>query len=133
MLRILAVKRFRRWAQRQGLNPAALLAAVEEMRRGLIDADLGGGLVKKRIGLRGRGKRGGARSIVATNKSSRWYFLYGFAKNEREAISELDLVALRAYAGDLLALTTDEIAHAIAEGELIEVSDGHVPTKQPHP
>jgi len=54
------------------------------MIAGLVDADLGGGLLKKRIGLPGRGRRGGARLIVATRRSDRWFFLAGYSKAERE-------------------------------------------------
>lgn len=68
------------------LDDALLLSAVQEMEQGLIDADLGGGLYKKRIPLRGRGKRGGARTLIATNKAGRWIFLTGFEKNERNNI-----------------------------------------------
>lgn len=53
------------------LTDSALCAAVLEMAQGLVDADLGGGVVKKRVGLAGRGKRGGVRTLVATNKGSR--------------------------------------------------------------
>jgi len=53
------------------LSDQALCDAVSEMERGLIDADLGGGVVKKRVPLPGRGKRGGTRTLVATNKSNR--------------------------------------------------------------
>jgi hypothetical protein len=56
------------------LTDEALIQAVTEMHRGLIDADLGCGLVKKRIGIAGRGKRGGVRTLVATNKDDRWFF-----------------------------------------------------------
>ena len=62
------------------LKDNALCAAVSEMRQGLIDADLGGGVVKKRVGLAGRGKRGGVRTLVATNRGNRWFFVYGFKK-----------------------------------------------------
>lgn len=61
----------------------AICHAVSEMAQGLIDADLGGNVVKKRIGLSGQGKRGGARTIVATKMADSWFFLYGFGKNER--------------------------------------------------
>jgi hypothetical protein len=44
------------------------------MERGLIDANLGGGIIKKRVALPGRGKRGGARTLVATNSANRWFF-----------------------------------------------------------
>ena len=59
------------------ITDSSLCAAVLEMTQGLIDADLGGGVVKKRVGLAGRGKRGGARTLLATNKSNRWFFLFG--------------------------------------------------------
>lgn len=62
------------------LTDQALCQAVTEMSQGLIDADLGGGVVKKRVGLAGRGKRGGIRTLIATNKGSRWFFVYGFEK-----------------------------------------------------
>ena len=70
------------------LSDEALCSAVDEMAQGLIDADLGGGVVKKRVGLSGRGKRGGARTLVATNKGNRWFFVYGFEKNDRANISD---------------------------------------------
>ena len=41
---------FARWARKEGLSTPALCEAVREMVEGLYDADLGGGLVKKRIG-----------------------------------------------------------------------------------
>ena len=44
-----------------------LFSAAAEMAQGLIDADLGGHVVKKRVALGGQGKRSGARTIVATN------------------------------------------------------------------
>ena len=53
------------------LNDAMLCQAVSEMERGLLDADLGGGVLKKRIALPGRGKRGGIRTLVATNQGDR--------------------------------------------------------------
>jgi hypothetical protein len=57
------------------LSETALCRAVVEMQQGLIDADLGGGVVKKRVALPGRGKRGSTRTLVATNKDDRWFFL----------------------------------------------------------
>ncbi|WP_341271525.1 type II toxin-antitoxin system RelE/ParE family toxin [Stenotrophomonas beteli] len=45
------------------------------MRQGLIDADIGGGLLKKRVALPGRGKRGSAHVIVATKVGRYWFFL----------------------------------------------------------
>lgn len=64
--------------KKTGVANSDLYAAVSEMKQGLIDAELGRNVVKKRIALQGKGKRGGARTIVASNLSSHWFFLYGF-------------------------------------------------------
>ena len=103
------------------LTDSALLNAVEEMVQGLIDADLGGGVVKKRIGLAGRGKRGGARTLVATNKGNRWFFVFGFEKNERANIADDELEALRDIAEQLLARTGSQLDEAVKEGTLQEI------------
>jgi hypothetical protein len=57
-MRIFKTKWAHRWAAKEGLTDASLRAAVDEMRRGLVDADLGGGVFKKRATLHGRGKSG---------------------------------------------------------------------------
>lgn len=79
------------------------------MEQGLIDADLGGGIVKKRVALPGRGKSGSTRTLVATNKSNRWFFVFSFEKNERDNISDKELEALKDIATDLLKLTSNEL------------------------
>lgn len=64
------------------------------MSHGLIDAHLGRSIVKKRVAINGKGKRGGARTIVATKKEDRWFFVFGFIKNEQANISTKELAAL---------------------------------------
>jgi hypothetical protein len=98
MERIFRTRTFTRWMRKAGLADADLLASVLEMSNGLVDADLGGHVVKERVALAGRG--GGARTIVASNLGDRWYFMYGFAKNERNDVSPAELDALRALADD---------------------------------
>jgi hypothetical protein len=56
-------KAFTRLARRDELTDVHICQAIGEMNEGLIDADLGAGLFKKRIGLPGQGKRGGWRSL----------------------------------------------------------------------
>jgi len=104
-----------------GLSDEALTGAFKEIREGLFDADLGGGVIKKRVGLPGRGKRGGARTIVVTNFRDRWFFVMGFAKNEKEDIDDDELVALRLYAKDLLARQSDELDRLKHTGALEEI------------
>ena len=110
--------------QPAGLTDIGLRAAVIEMVQGLVDADLGGHLVRKRVALPGRGKRGGARTIVATRRAGRWFFLYGFEKNERANVDRDELRVLQEVATELLEFDDRELAAALAAGELLEVSDG---------
>ena len=118
---ICKTRHFARWARKIGLNDSLLESAVLEIQRGLLEADLGGGIVKKRIALPGRGKRGSTRTLLATNRDDRWFFVFGFEKNERENISEIELVTLKKFAKDLLGLTAAQIIAAIGEGSLVEV------------
>ncbi len=111
---------FDRWARKQGLVTPSLCAAVRAMAEGLYDADLGGGLLKKRIARSGRGKSSGFRTLVASNKKDRWIFVYGFPKNERSNIDKDEEEALKKLAAHLLSLTTRAIAKARHAGELIE-------------
>lgn len=121
---ILKTRTFTRWMRKTGLTDQALCQAVSEMAQGLIDADLGGGVIKKRVALPGRGKRGGARTIVATNRGDRWFFIYGFEKNERADIDKDELKFLQEVAKELLGLGERELTSALAAGEITEVCNG---------
>lgn len=112
---------FDRWARKQGLTTPGLCAAVREMTEGLYDADLGGGLFKKRLARPGQGKSGGFRTLVATNKGTRWVFVYGFPKNARSNIDRDEEEALKKLAVYLLSLSAQALGKAQRAGELIEV------------
>ena len=123
---------FDRWARKEELAVSSLCAAVREMTNGLFDADLGGGLFKKRIGRPGQGKSGGFRTWVATNKGNRWVFVYGFPKSERANIDKDEAEALKKLATQLLSLTAQAVTRATEAGELIEV-DCDAEDQLPHP
>ena len=91
------------------------------MAAGLYDADLGGGLLKKRIARPGQGKSGGFRTLVATNKGARWVFVFGFPKNERSNIDKDEEQALKTLAAHLMSLTAQALDKAQRAGELIGV------------
>jgi hypothetical protein len=112
---------FDRWARKQGLRSSSLCDAVKEMSRGLFDADLGGGLFKKRVARAGQGKSGGFRTLIATNRRSSWFFVYGFPKNERSNIDKDEEEALKKLAEHLLSLSAQAVGKAEDAGELIEV------------
>ena len=114
---------FDRWARKQGLDAPVLKQAVQEMTAGLYEADLGSGLLKKRIARPGQGKSGGFRTLVVTNKGNHWVFVFGFPKNERSNIDKDEAEALKKLAAHLLSLTPQALGKAQRAGELMEVDD----------
>jgi hypothetical protein len=121
-LQVFATKTFARWMRKNKVAQEDLLDATKEMVSGLIDADLGGYVVKKRLALRGRGKSSGARTIVATKFGVRWFFLFGFDKNERSNIDSDELKSLQQLALTLLSFDTTQLATALSDGQLIELN-----------
>lgn len=115
-------KWFDRWARKQDLSTHTLCQAVSEMQVGLYEADLGGGLLKKRIARPGHGKSGGYRTLVATNKGNKWFFLFGFPKNVRSNIDKDEEDSLKKLASHLLSLSPPALVTAQRAGELMEVN-----------
>ena len=119
--RTFKTKSFAKWMRKTELKDQDLLYAVTEMEAGLIDADLGGNVFKKRVALPGMGKRAGARTLVAGKFSRKWFFLFGLSKNEKDNINDDELVHLQGAANRLLHLTDKGIEDAILAGELKEL------------
>lgn len=121
MKRILKTRTFNRWLRKTLLSDTALLKAINEMERGLVDADLGGNVYKKRVAMPGRGKSGSTRTLIATNRQNRWFFMFGFEKNDKENITQAELAYLQEVAQIFLGYSSDELQLAIDKGELLEV------------
>ena len=66
------------------------MRAIRNAERGGIDADYGGGVIKRRIARPNEGKSGGCRSIILFRKGKRAFFVYGFAKSEQDNIDKSD-------------------------------------------
>jgi hypothetical protein len=113
-----------RFTRKERIKDALLIEAVSRIERGLIDADLGGGLLKVRVARPGQGRSSGYRMVLAYRVGRRVVFFYGFAKNEFANVQPHELVALREYGGSLLRLDEVGIAEALADGSLQEIEDG---------
>lgn len=120
-MRILKTPSFGKWAVGEGLDDGALRAAMREIEAGLVDASLGGELIKKRVATAGKGKRGSFRTIIAYRQGDRAFFLFGFAKNERANVSQRELAALKMFAKALMAKNPSELDAAVERGLLMEV------------
>ncbi len=114
-------KAFARFADREGLEDAALCEAVRRARDGLLDADLGGGVIKQRVARKGGGRSGGFRTIVVFRRGALAFFVHGFAKSDRENLRRKELSGLRSLADEYLALDAAGLAAAQAVGAIIEV------------
>ncbi len=123
-MRIFATKWFARYARQERIGDDRLREAIERAERGLVDADLGGNVIKQRTARRGQGRSGGYRTLIAYRRGNQAVFLYGFAKSERENIGQDELATLRDIAAGWLTATDRQLERAVADGVLREVDDG---------
>ena len=120
-MRTFKTKPFARFAKRESIRDAALCDAVRRATQGLVDADLGGGIVKQRIARPGGGRSGGYRAIVVLRRDDRAVFVHGFAKSDRENLRPKELAALRRLADEMLRLDGPALEAMLANGTIHEV------------
>lgn len=120
--RIYKSRWFAKFASRQGIGDAMLVAAVARADRGLVDADLGGGLIKQRVAREGEGKSGGFRTLVFFRHRNIAVFAFGFAKSDKANLDAVELRTYRKAARIVLALTQAQLDVEVLEGRLFEVN-----------
>ena len=120
-MRVYKVADFEEWADDEGLTDTVLAKTVREINEGLIDANLGGGLYKKRIARTGQGKSGGYRTLIALKKDERLFFIYGFSKNEQENISIVEKTKFKKLANSYLSLSDEVITKLLKQKALMEI------------
>jgi len=120
-LKVLSTKSFSRFARRENISDTQLIKTIERANQGLIDADLGGFVIKQRIPRTGQGRSGGFRSIIAFRKESLAFFIYGFSKGDKDNVSVEELKNLKEAAKVLMKLKNRQLEKAIEKGTLIEV------------
>ena len=121
-MRLFKTKWFMRYARQERISDHSLLDAIERAERGLVDADLGGGIIKQRVARTGQGRSGGFRLLIGYRSGNLAVFLYGFAKNERENIEPDDLETLREIGIAWIEAKKEHLENAIKEGILTEVN-----------
>lgn len=110
-----------RFANREGITEEELCRAIRQAEEGLVNADLGGGVIKQRLARKGQGKSGGYRSIVLFRRAERAFFVYGFAKSAQDNISQNELQAFRKLASEMLALDDKALMAAVKNGTITEI------------
>ena len=118
---IYKLKWFKRWASKEGLSDSVLKLAITEMQQGLVDADLGANVYKKRVPLLGQGKSGSLRTLIAFQVDNKAFFIYGFSKSTRSNISVKEMKSLKLLAKELLNYSEEKLKKAIDSGSIEEV------------
>ncbi|MFY9138728.1 type II toxin-antitoxin system RelE/ParE family toxin [Zwartia sp.] len=113
---------FERFARKEKISAESLLDAVERAEKGLIDADLGGGVIKQRIARPGAGKSGGYRSIVIYRQGKKAFFVFGFPKSNLGNIRDDEVEQFKNAAKSILALSDNQIRKLIESGQFEEVT-----------
>lgn len=89
----------------------------------MVGDNLGGNVYKKRVKLEGRGKRGGARTIIAYKSEEKAFFIVGFSKNEKDNIDKKEEAALKKFAKELFSYTDNQLKKAITAEEWYEITE----------
>lgn len=123
MIRIFKTRSFARWAKKEKIHDRALITVVDELEAGLIDANLGRGLIKKRVARTGFGKRGGYRVLLALkiDYSPYVFFIFGFSKTDKETLDVTEKDLYKSLAKHYLSLTAYQLSKLIEDKLLIEV------------
>ena len=98
---------------------------MQRAESGLVDADLGGGVIKQRVARPGKGKSGGYRTLILFRQGDRAIFAFGFAKSAQANISRADLALLKDAAAEALGWSNEELDRLVASGTLVEIEDEH--------
>lgn len=117
------IRDFARWAKKEGLSDRALMSALNEMYRGLLGDRLGAHVYKKRLGLSGRGKSGGVRTIVLFKIDEVAVFIYGYLKNEKANLSPNEEEAIRVFARGFMRLSAAARADRVRQGALVPLGE----------
>ncbi len=111
-----------RFAKREKISNMVLCEAIARVEKGIVDADLGGNVLKQRIARPNQGTSGGSRTIIFFKKGEKAFFVYGFAKNERRNIRKDETAMFKQAAKHLLALSDKHIEALIENGGLTEIT-----------
>ncbi len=113
---------FAKFARKERISDRSLCEAVARAEAGLVDADLGGGLIKQRVARPGAGKSGGYRTLIFFRMETRAVFAFGFAKNDKANLNAAEEAAFKTAAKLVLAFSDDQMDVELESGRLTEVN-----------
>ncbi|WP_444956957.1 type II toxin-antitoxin system RelE/ParE family toxin [Microbulbifer sp. ZKSA002] len=123
MARIFLTGDFAQIAVDEGMSVDSLREAAARLAQGSHDGHIGKNIYKQRVQANGRGKRGGARAVVAfrSQEGDRVFFLYGYSKKKYDNISKDAVRGLEIMAAGLIRAPDEVIEEQARKGNLIEI------------
>ena len=122
-MRIFMSKWFDRFARKNDIDNIMLVDAINRAEKGLVDADLGRGVIKQRVAREGQGRSKDYRTIVILRQNERAFFVYGFSKNDRDNLRQDEQESFKNMSGFLLSLSDDVLRKLLEKGDFMEVND----------
>ena len=116
-------KWFDRFARKNDIDNIMLVDAINRAEKGLVDADLGRGVIKQRVAREGQGRSKDYRTIVILRQNERAFFVYGFSKNDRDNLRQDEQESFKNMSGFLLSLSDDVLRKLLEKGDFMEVND----------
>lgn len=120
-MQIYKTKKFLRFARKHHISDQDLIEAIYQAEQGLIDANLGRGVIKQRLAKQGQGKSSGYRTIVFYKMNNVAFFAHGFEKSDQENITQLEELTFKLQAKIYLGYTTQQIATLLETGQIYPV------------
>jgi len=120
-LRIYKNSWFAKFARKERISDAALRDAIDRAARGLVDTDLGSGLIKQRVAREGAGKSGGYRTLIFFRAGERSIFVFDFAKSDKANLDAEEPAEFKKAAKELLQFSQQQVDALVEIGRLMEV------------
>jgi hypothetical protein len=122
MERVFITRPFGRWMHKMNIVDKDLCLAVDEMARGLIDAGLGGNMVKKRLALPGEASEAAQESSSQPGKRSGGFSCLVLQRMKNRPIDVDELKALQELARQYLKLDERQLGQALCHLDVDEIA-----------
>ena len=120
-MRVFKNKPFRRFAAKENISDRELCRAVRDVAMNPVKGFLGSKVIKKRLARAGQGTSGGYRIIMFFQRGKRAFFVYGFAKSDKDNIKKDEKNAFKELAKEMLAYDDAKLGEAKKNETITEV------------
>ena len=122
-LRVFKNRWFNKFCKKERISNIDLQNMIRDILNGNVDADYGGCVIKQRLSRKNEGKSSGYRTIILYRMDDKAFFVYGFAKKDKNNITKEEEHLFKELAKEMLSYDDNILNKLSADGVLIEVKD----------